>query len=264
MEFRHVIKGTIIMTRFEFYGNLNKYHDGNSLSHKQSPLYGKQNPNAKYYKRTGQPGNYRYFQTKEEFDSYMDNLMNKNKSADIAKKNEERRRQDPNWANQQDETFEKNKQADKFKDAYKAGDYFTAYKKYGYDEHEHGITTHHTPDGLKKDFTQEDANKYAKANGKLLDELLSYYDGLTQGNPHYNYNEEDALAKVKSELWFPLAMNGLITPDSSTIYLDTLWQAFLDKKDKVYDQKEIVSYREPGKKDDSLSTYINDKVRNGR
>lgn len=263
MEFCYVIKGTIIMTRFEFYGNLNKYHDGNSLSHKQSPLYGKQNPNAKYYRREGQPGNYRYFKTKEEYDTYMDNLINKNKSADIAKKNEERRRQDPNWANQQDETFEKNKQADKFKDAYKAGDYFTAYKKYGYDEHKHG-TTYHTPDDLKRDFTQEDANKYAKANGELLDELLSYYDGLTQGNPHYNYNEEDALAKVKSELWFPLSMNGLITPDSSTIYLDTLWQAFLDKKDKVYDQKEIVSYREPGKKDDSLSTYINDKVRNGR
>lgn len=61
------------MTRFEFYGNLNKYHDNNSLSHKQSPLYGKQNPNAKYYKRIGEPGNYRYFKTKEEYDTYMKN-----------------------------------------------------------------------------------------------------------------------------------------------------------------------------------------------
>lgn len=61
------------MTRFEFYGNLNKYHDGNSLSHKQSPLYGKQNPNAKYYRREGQPGNYRYFKTKEEYDTYIKN-----------------------------------------------------------------------------------------------------------------------------------------------------------------------------------------------
>ena len=61
------------MTRFEFYGNLNKYHDANSLSHMQSPLYGKQNPNAKYYKRIGEPGNYRYFKTKEEYDTYMKN-----------------------------------------------------------------------------------------------------------------------------------------------------------------------------------------------
>ena len=61
------------MTRFEFYGNLNKYHDTNSLSHMQSPLYGKQNPNAKYYKRIGEPGNYRYFKTKEEYDTYMKN-----------------------------------------------------------------------------------------------------------------------------------------------------------------------------------------------
>lgn len=71
MEFRHVIKGTIIMTRFEFYGNLNKYYDGNSLSHKQSPLYGKQNPNAKYYKRIGEPGNYTYFQTKADWDAHV-------------------------------------------------------------------------------------------------------------------------------------------------------------------------------------------------
>lgn len=71
MEFRHVIKSTITMTRFEFYGNLNKYHDANSLSHKQSPLYGKQNPNAKYYKRIGEPGNYTYFQTKADWDAHV-------------------------------------------------------------------------------------------------------------------------------------------------------------------------------------------------
>lgn len=59
------------MTRFEFYGNLNKYHDTNSLSHKQSPLYGKQNPNAKYYKRIGEPGNYTYFKTKADWDAHV-------------------------------------------------------------------------------------------------------------------------------------------------------------------------------------------------
>ena len=60
MEFRHVIKGTIIMTRFEFYGNLNKYHDSNSLEHRENPLKGSQRQNAKYIRREGEPGNYRY------------------------------------------------------------------------------------------------------------------------------------------------------------------------------------------------------------
>lgn len=60
MEFRHVIKDTIIMTRFEFYGNLNKYHDTNSLEHRESPLKGSQRQNAKYIRREGEPGNYRY------------------------------------------------------------------------------------------------------------------------------------------------------------------------------------------------------------
>lgn len=48
------------MTRFEFYGNLNKYHDGNSLEHKESPLKGSQRRNAKYIRREGEPGNYKY------------------------------------------------------------------------------------------------------------------------------------------------------------------------------------------------------------
>lgn len=60
MEFRYVIKGTIIMTRFEFYGNLNKYHDTNSLEHKESLLKGSQRRNAKYIRREGEPGNYKY------------------------------------------------------------------------------------------------------------------------------------------------------------------------------------------------------------
>ena len=48
------------MTRFEFYGNLNKYHDGNSLEHKESCLKGTQRLNAKYIRREGTPGNYKY------------------------------------------------------------------------------------------------------------------------------------------------------------------------------------------------------------
>lgn len=48
------------MTRFEFYGNLNKYHDNNSLEHKESSLKGTQRLNAKYIRREGTPGNYKY------------------------------------------------------------------------------------------------------------------------------------------------------------------------------------------------------------
>lgn len=40
-----------------------------TLIHAQNPLYGQQNPNAKYYKREGQPGKYRYYYTKEEYDA---------------------------------------------------------------------------------------------------------------------------------------------------------------------------------------------------
>lgn len=40
-----------------------------TLIHAQNPLYGQQNPNAKYYKREGQPGKYRYYYTKEEWDA---------------------------------------------------------------------------------------------------------------------------------------------------------------------------------------------------
>lgn len=71
------------MNRFEFYSKLD---DFNSLSHKQSPLYGKQNPNAAYYKRIGQPGNYRYFKTKEEYDSYLRSKEQHSYSAEQAEK----------------------------------------------------------------------------------------------------------------------------------------------------------------------------------
>ena len=40
-----------------------------TLVHAQNPLYGQQNPNAKYYKREGEPGKYRYYYTKEEWDA---------------------------------------------------------------------------------------------------------------------------------------------------------------------------------------------------
>lgn len=40
-----------------------------TLIHAQSPLYGEQRDNTKYYKREGEPGKYKYYYTKEEWDA---------------------------------------------------------------------------------------------------------------------------------------------------------------------------------------------------
>lgn len=47
------------MNRNEFYNNIQKYKDNNSITH-ASPLLGTQKSNAKYIKRTGKPGAYVY------------------------------------------------------------------------------------------------------------------------------------------------------------------------------------------------------------
>ena len=53
----------------------NKFYEevttNGTLIHAQSALYGQQRDNVDYYKRIGEPGKYRYFYTKEEYDSYM-------------------------------------------------------------------------------------------------------------------------------------------------------------------------------------------------
>ena len=49
--------------------NYEQLMNSRTLIHAQNPLYGQQNPNAKYYKREGQPGKYRYYYTKEEYDA---------------------------------------------------------------------------------------------------------------------------------------------------------------------------------------------------
>lgn len=50
-----------------------------TLIHAQSPLYGEQRQHTKYYKREGEPGNYRYYYTKEEWDAAHN--QKKNESA---------------------------------------------------------------------------------------------------------------------------------------------------------------------------------------
>ena len=49
--------------------NYDQLMNSHTLIHAQNPLYGQQNPNAKYYKREGEPGKYRYYYTKEEYDA---------------------------------------------------------------------------------------------------------------------------------------------------------------------------------------------------
>lgn len=59
------------MNRNAFYDNLREYNE-NSLTH-ASALYGTKRANTKYYKREGQPGNYKYYYTKEEWDAAHSN-----------------------------------------------------------------------------------------------------------------------------------------------------------------------------------------------
>lgn len=70
------------MNRNEFYNNIQKYKENQKVEHSAfaSKLLGKVMDNAKYYKRIGNPGNYKYFYTKEEYDAFLD----KNKSGAAA------------------------------------------------------------------------------------------------------------------------------------------------------------------------------------
>lgn len=45
--------------------------------YQKSPLRGLQKDNAKYYKRIGEPGNYRYFYNKEDWDAYQKEISTK-------------------------------------------------------------------------------------------------------------------------------------------------------------------------------------------
>ena len=70
------------MTRNEYYGNLMLYKKNHkdSLEHSSS-LLNRFMENTKYYKRIGQPGKYRYFYTKEEYDAYANNEAKKSGAA---------------------------------------------------------------------------------------------------------------------------------------------------------------------------------------
>ena len=49
--------------------NYEQLMESHTLIHAQNPMYGQQRNNTKYYKREGEPGNYRYYYTKEEWDA---------------------------------------------------------------------------------------------------------------------------------------------------------------------------------------------------
>lgn len=73
------------MNKFEMFDAINKYKDG--LSHAQSKLYGTSQTDAKYYKRIGKPGSYRYFYTKEAWDAYQKELNSKNINTNASSSN---------------------------------------------------------------------------------------------------------------------------------------------------------------------------------
>ena len=68
--------------RAKFYDSLKNY---NSLQHaKQNSMYGLEYDEHSYYKREGEPGNYRYYWTKQEYEAHLAELekqRNKNMQA---------------------------------------------------------------------------------------------------------------------------------------------------------------------------------------
>lgn len=58
------------MNKYDYYDSLKKYKK-NYLQHAKSKLYGIQQDDHQYYKRIGEPGNYRYFYSKDQWDAYQ-------------------------------------------------------------------------------------------------------------------------------------------------------------------------------------------------
>lgn len=58
------------MDKYNYYDNLKKYKK-NYLQHAKSKLYWIQQDDHQYYKRIGEPGNYRYFYSKDQWDAYQ-------------------------------------------------------------------------------------------------------------------------------------------------------------------------------------------------
>ena len=87
--------------RAKFYDSLKKY---NALQHVKSPMYGLQQDEVKYYKREGEPGNYRYYWTKEEWDAHVAEQQaqyNKNAQAGQNAEADRWKKNDQNKLNQQ-------------------------------------------------------------------------------------------------------------------------------------------------------------------
>lgn len=70
------------MNRFEFYSNVQKY-EKNKLNHSTfgDKAKGYMQDKHLYYKRIGNPGNYKYFYTKEEYDNHIKSQSNKSGAA---------------------------------------------------------------------------------------------------------------------------------------------------------------------------------------
>lgn len=70
------------MNRFEFYSNVQKY-EKNKLNHSTlgDKAKGYMQDKHLYYKRIGNPGNYKYFYTKEEYDNFAKGQSNKSGAA---------------------------------------------------------------------------------------------------------------------------------------------------------------------------------------
>lgn len=72
--------------RAKFYDSLKNY---NSLQHVKNSMYGLEYDEHSYYKREGEPGNYRYYWTKQEYEAHLAELENQRKKNMQAAQNAE-------------------------------------------------------------------------------------------------------------------------------------------------------------------------------
>ena len=173
--------------RAKFYDSLKNY---NTLQHaKQNSMYGLEYDEHSYYKREGEPGNYRYYWTKQEYEAHLAELekqRNKNMQAAQNAEADRWKRNDQNKIKEQQ--VKNNSQANPEADRWR--------KK---TEPQKSYSTHETAE--KK--SQESNLKYNKEVDEIKDATKRLQEAQSQTDEQYNKSKkerQDNLTSRKEDL----------------------------------------------------------------
>ena len=167
------------MTRNEYYGNLMLYKKNHkdSLEHSSS-LLNRFMENTKYYKRIGQPGKYRYFYSKEEYDAYANNEAKKSgAAADAARQAQNRNVYETQKATKVAAGKGSNSDNGTAKDQARR----EAEKRQAYEDEQRRIREEQKriEEGYEQRKAKEEYEKDLKENEKKEQEYNNNYDGAT-------------------------------------------------------------------------------------